>query len=246
MGDRFPIVIAETRFETVEDLAADITRRGEDCVLPERSGLDPWDWYARWMREDTSGKIEAAVLEACAVLIEHSTSGDALHPAIQLTGSRGSPATLRAIMDRIASGNMPDARWYGDHDALSKRALSTISYGVRTRIPEDTPRLVWLLEAHGEFYAAASILLTGPNPDPAVIDLVDRWARSMDIQPEEASALGSTASFYPDLVVPLAVSLSRANEDAKAAFQAQIDEHLPEKAHAVFEAIKPEHQHKET
>jgi hypothetical protein len=98
-------------------------------------------------------------------------------------------------------------------------------------------RLAGLLEAHGDFYRAASLLLRGGAADPAVVDLVGRWAKTRPIPSGEARLLARRVRRHPALVVPLAEALADANDEARERFQATIDEYAPERSAEVAAAL---------
>ncbi|MFT4976830.1 MAG: hypothetical protein ACI8S6_002735 [Myxococcota bacterium] len=237
MPKTFPITIDGSLFRSAPALARDIAYRGDNRVLPDRAAGHPSVYYERWMRADGSGRTQAAVLEACAVLIDEPVSGDALDHAFALTGSDGTRRTTLRIMERVRSGDIPDSRWHGTGSEIALRALTGVTYAVETRLSAERTQLAALLEDHGAFYRAATLLLGGKNPDPAVVDLVARWARSHPIPGPEARILARRVRHHPRLVVPLASALQAANIEARAAFQAAFDQHQPDRSAEVADAL---------
>lgn len=237
MPKTFPIFIDDTRFRTARALAKDIAERGEKCILPERASGHPSDDYARWMRDDDSGATTEAVLEACALLIDEDVSGDAWDHAVALTGSDGSEATILRVLERVEAADLPDARWYGTSPEIGHRALIAVTYAIETRMAQHRARLAGLLEAHGDFYRAASLLLRGGNADAAVVDIVGRWAKTRPIPADEARTLARQVRRHASLVVPLAQALAPANEEARERFQATIDEYAPDRSAEVAAAL---------
>jgi hypothetical protein len=238
MPDTFPIDIDGRRFASAQALADDIAERGEQRILPDR-GLDhPSAYYERWMRADDSGRTTAAVLAACELLIaDYSASGDAFDHAVALTGSQGDAATTKRILQRVAAGDVPDSRWYGTGAEIGHRALVAVTHAVQTKLPAERARLAGMLEERGDWYRAASLLLSGTTPDPSVVDVVARWAASAPVPASDAGALGSTATFHAHLVVPLAQALAGASEEARAAYQAEVDEYMADQSAAVAAAL---------
>ena len=73
-------------------------------------------------------------------------------------------------------------------------------------------------------------MLRGGVPDPAIVDLVGRWAKTCPIPSDQARTLARRVCRYPPLVVPIAEALADANDEARECFQATIDEYAPDRS----------------